>query len=432
MSFKVTFSHGKEGEEDEEVGAAGGATSRSLQLLEKVHEEAADEDAVSRLSQDDGRRRKELPVNRNGEPGSPDQYVKSNKVPVYKSVSEGLNSFGWKEIPKGYGPKIQGGAFGSIKLAYKQKDEKVPLESRHLAVMKVQAIKRYRQTWAEVEILKAVVHENIVDFYGVFAYVPDKSDIRDEFDKKAQFIILLEYCAAGDMLREVERYGQSYLPEEGAKYYLHQICDGLEYLHSKYIVHTDIHMRNIFLKYNPDNSTKRCLVADFGISRIIRNPEKAFTNTFKIDVGQVSRMAMDMMTKGKNCRPRPVIALSIPAQELFECMNFNAPYTIAALRKLKFFQTPGIPPVPPKTATPLLPRKVVKKIGYLNPGSTTGTTTAAAGASSVIEDSIASRAARRAVDTGLGGIRRRPSLAVRAWNAVNCFRPRHRSPHGQH
>lgn len=63
------------------------------------------------------------------------------------------------------------------------------------------------------------------------------------------------------------------ITEFEAKCYLHQIIEGLEYIHSKGVVHRDIKLGNLFLNYKMEVK-----IGDFGLSTRLKNPkERKFT-----------------------------------------------------------------------------------------------------------------------------------------------------------
>ena len=78
------------------------------------------------------------------------------------------------------------------------------------------------------------------------------------------FCILMEYANAGTLPVEILRQANRHMTEDGARYYMRELIAGVSYLHSKNIVHDDLHMGNVVLKYNPDGRAKRCLICDLG------------------------------------------------------------------------------------------------------------------------------------------------------------------------
>ena len=92
----------------------------------------------------------------------------------------GLQSLGWKQLPSAFRPGITEGGYAKICMAYKLSDRGFPLESRHLSIAKIQRVDP--MTWVEVQILRGLVHENIVDLYGVFGVDPQwRSEYSDNY-----------------------------------------------------------------------------------------------------------------------------------------------------------------------------------------------------------------------------------------------------------
>lgn len=79
----------------------------------------------------------------------------------------------------------------------------------------------------------------------------------------------MELCAGGDLLNYVWKWWK--LKEEVAKYFFKQIISGLQYIHSKNIIHWDIKLDNLLL--DGDGKIK---IADFGVSKLVKTGEKIF------------------------------------------------------------------------------------------------------------------------------------------------------------
>ena len=289
---------------------------------------------------------------------------------TYRSAELGLAALGWKELPSESRPTIDEGAFASISLAYKLSDRRLPLESRHLTVAKIQRLEVLYRVWTEVEILRGIVHENIVGFYGMFAVDPEmETDHTDHYKisipDQRPFWILLEYANAHNMAKELRRYENNSIEETGARYYLLQICAGVGHLHSKRIVHKDLHPGNVLLKYNPDG-TKMCMICDFGKSVILHPNEPIVPFTFQIDVLSICRIAGTMMRRTSK------------SKEAFDmisghCGRHDTQTTIPELLAFPWFAGPVCAPIP-KEPTPILQPDVVERIGYLPPLHPSGTT----------------------------------------------------------
>lgn len=87
--------------------------------------------------------------------------------------------------------------------------------------------------------------------------------------------IVMEYCDAGDLsiyLNNFKKTGK-YLPEEKIWKIFIQICLGINYIHSKNILHRDMKTMNIFLM--KDEIVR---IGDLGVAKILN--QNSFANTF--------------------------------------------------------------------------------------------------------------------------------------------------------
>ena len=86
----------------------------------------------------------------------------------------------------------------------------------------------------------------------------------ESFDTETHIVYVMEVCGGGDLLTYVRRRRK--LKEDFAKYIFRQIILGLQYVHSKGVLHRDIKLDNILLTSEGD--VKIC---DFGVSKLIQN-----------------------------------------------------------------------------------------------------------------------------------------------------------------
>lgn len=313
------------------------------------------------------RKRHEQPLDRH-RPTEDELFEYGASLHAVQDQKQGLRELGFKEVPVGSGPNIVPGAKASIHLVYNMYEEGRPLEQRHLAAAKVQEMNSkvdIESTYYEVEILKSVVHENIVYFYDCFT---------TSYKKYRSVWILLEYANAGDLEKEMDRYGGGNMPETGARYYATQIAHGLKYLHDKHIVHADLHARNVLLKYNRDG-TKNCMITDFGLAEIL--PEeislKDDWDKITIDVAYLCRLIIQMI--GRMDSPEQETIRYMGSFLIF--MNFRfvddpkCPKSVDQLMKLRWFSGTRVAPIP-KSPTPLLEAGVPESIGYQRQAHPTG------------------------------------------------------------
>ncbi|KAG2369411.1 kinase-like protein [Suillus spraguei] len=99
----------------------------------------------------------------------------------------------------------------------------------------------------EIEILKDLNHPHIVQYLGFE-------------ETKTLLSIFLEYVPGGSIGRHLRDHGK--FDEKVTKFFTAQILEGLEYLHSKNIIHRDLKADNILLE-----NTEICKISDFGISK---------------------------------------------------------------------------------------------------------------------------------------------------------------------
>ena len=108
----------------------------------------------------------------------------------------------------------------------------------------------------EIEVMKELSHPNIVQLID-FSY--DAEYKRPNGSKIKVFYIALELVSGGELFDFIAETGR--FSECVARYYLHQIISGLEYLHTNGYSHRDIKPENMML--DTDFNLK---IADFGFS----------------------------------------------------------------------------------------------------------------------------------------------------------------------
>ena len=93
----------------------------------------------------------------------------------------------------------------------------------------------------EKKVLRTVQHKNIIKLYNVIKYI----DI-------GRVLIVLEYCNGGSLhtclYNYIKKYGKPF-PEKIVKYLMKKILEGVKCLHDHGIIHRDLKLGNILLKY---------------------------------------------------------------------------------------------------------------------------------------------------------------------------------------
>ncbi|XP_072299076.1 mitogen-activated protein kinase kinase kinase 3 isoform X2 [Eucyclogobius newberryi] len=142
------------------------------------------------------------------------------------------------------------GAFGQVYLCYDVDT------GRELAAKQVQfdpdspeTSKEVSALECEIQLLKNLHHERIVQYYGC---------LRDHSEKT--LTIFMEYMPGGSVKDQLKAYGA--LTENVTRKYTRQILEGVSYLHGNMIVHRDIKGANILR-----DSTGNVKLGDFGASK---------------------------------------------------------------------------------------------------------------------------------------------------------------------
>lgn len=137
--------------------------------------------------------------------------------------------------------------------------------TQEIQVMKLISIRQlgYRgqqEAQNEVNILASLSHPYVVRYYNSFV-------------ENQTLHIVMEYCEKGDLSQIVTGQRGKQLTEPRIWKYFIQMCLGLEYIHSKKILHRDIKTLNVFLAR--DESLR---IGDLGVAKRLVNTA-AFAHT---------------------------------------------------------------------------------------------------------------------------------------------------------
>lgn len=86
--------------------------------------------------------------------------------------------------------------------------------------------------------------------------------------EKDKLYIVMEFAERGDLYRQIKKYknARKLMKEDLIWVYLYQICEGLQELHRKRIMHRDLKPKNIFL-----TGEHHIRIGDLGCSKLMRN-----------------------------------------------------------------------------------------------------------------------------------------------------------------
>ncbi|GAC76617.1 hypothetical protein PANT_22d00113 [Moesziomyces antarcticus T-34] len=130
---------------------------------------------------------------------------------------------------------------------------------------------------SEIETLKDLDHPHIVSYLG--------------FEETTTFLsIFLEYVPGGSVGSCLRKHGK--FEEPTIKSFLHQILDGLAYLHSKGILHRDLKADNILVDFEGI-----CKISDFGT---VRRSDDIYGNVENMSLqGSIFWMAPEVVSLSK-------------------------------------------------------------------------------------------------------------------------------------
>ena len=129
-------------------------------------------------------------------------------------------------------------------------------------------------------------------------------------DLSGRYYIILEYCNGGslyDCLKEYSNKNRKPFPEKYVSYLMKEILLGVKSLHDHGIIHRDLKLGNILLKYKNKNNlinqnvlTAEVRITDFNVSYFPNNSEPITC------VGTIPDMAPSVLQNGlKNVVPKP-------------------------------------------------------------------------------------------------------------------------------
>lgn len=159
----------------------------------------------------------------------------------------------------------------------------------------------------EAKHLRNLEHKNIVKYIDDFIHVEiNKSKI----DPTYYVIIIMEFCESGDLKNLVDEnfYNNKTFRSNEILDISIQLCEGLNYLHNREIIHRDIKSQNIFLTKN--NNLR---IGDFGLAKKLKKNKR---NSYMTKVGTDCYMAPEVLQGEIYGKPADVWSLGCVLHEM--------------------------------------------------------------------------------------------------------------------
>ncbi|XP_078160238.1 serine/threonine-protein kinase 52-like [Carex rostrata] len=214
---------------------------------------------------------------------------------------------------------IAKGTYGTVfRGTYDRKDVAVKLldwGSENI-VTDAETAERRSSFCKEVAVWHKLDHPNVTQFVGA-SMVP--SDLRIPSDKgKAQYssiptravCVVLEFLSGGTLKQYLIKNRTKKLPFDVFLQLALDLARGLEYLHSKKIVHRDVKTENMLL-----DKQKNLKIADFGVARV----EAQNANDMTGETGTLGYMAPEVLDGKPYNRKCDVYSFAICLWEMFCC-----------------------------------------------------------------------------------------------------------------
>ena len=315
-----------------------------------------------------------------------DPVIECDPPGMFASGAEGLERKGWLLFP---GKPLGAGNFGRVTLGMKLEDQGKQPDQRRICAIKVSEIPTEQfklNAWHEVNSMRCLVHEHIIEYYDHFMvkpqsgpdversrkyerehrllkrrHSPKEDDSDDEADRPAPVNVLtepydttvwicMEFVNGGTLWTEMKRYKDRIMPEPGIVYYCKQVNSALTFMHSRNFAHNDLHSKNVLVMILP-NRTKKAMLSDLGHSRY---PSDIHMHAFDLErmyqlVSQLIECGIRDPTADKvRAKGRSDLAMSF--------FNMLQPYgtvpfayasqSFPGLLQHPFMQMPAVAPIP--------------------------------------------------------------------------------------
>ena len=108
----------------------------------------------------------------------------------------------------------------------------------------------------EIELHRSLRHKNVVQFFK-------------HFEDGDNIYIILENCARKSLVHVLK--SRHMVTEPETRYYMAQLVNGVEYIHSQNIIHRDLKLGNLFL-----TNSMAVKIGDFGLATRLGQEKKGY------------------------------------------------------------------------------------------------------------------------------------------------------------
>ncbi|KAM7117484.1 interferon-induced, double-stranded RNA-activated protein kinase isoform 1-T4 [Ciconia maguari] len=230
------------------------------------------------------------------------------------------------------------GGFGNVFKATAKLDE------RTYAVKRVRFTRNVKR---EVKELARLDHENIVRYYCSWKgqdYVT-YPDSRQKSDKEMPCLFIqMELCEQGPLGNWIEKNRQDRKYQEMVQNKFLQILKGVEYIHSKGLIHRDLKPQNIFISHED-----KIKIGDFGLvtsvecetltgdrgTRIYMAPEQFGTQYGKeVDIYALGLIWFEMLSAFSSCHEKSKLWNNVTEGKLLESFTNQFPTEAPMIKKM--------------------------------------------------------------------------------------------------
>jgi len=166
------------------------------------------------------------------------------------------------------------GTFGKVKYAVdRETGEAVAIKV--LDKEKIQKQNMGAQIRKEISIMKMIRHDFVVQLREVLA-------------SKTKIFIVLELITGGELFDKIITEGR--FQEKVARFYFHQLIEGVEYCHSQGVAHRDLKPENLLLDDN-----RNLKISDFGLSALYSGTEDTRASLLHTACGTPNYVAPEIL-----------------------------------------------------------------------------------------------------------------------------------------